>query len=89
MDKRHGRIAYQGEPGANSHIACNDTYPEMEPVACKTFEDALSMVERGDADLAMIPVENKSPDVSATSITCCQPRHCISSPNTSCRSGFS
>ena len=58
MDTRQGRIAYQGEPGANSHIACNDTYPEMEPVACKTFEDALSMVERGDADLAMIPVEN-------------------------------
>jgi len=58
MDKRQGRIAYQGEPGANSHIACNETYPDMEPVACKTFEDVLSLVERGDADLAMIPVEN-------------------------------
>ena len=52
------RIAYQGEPGANSHIACRDTYPDFEPVACKTFEDVLSLVERGDADLAMIPVEN-------------------------------
>ena len=58
MDTRQGRIAYQGEPGANSHIACNETYPGMEPVACKTFEDVLSLVERGDADLAMIPVEN-------------------------------
>lgn len=58
MDTRQGRIAYQGEPGANSHIACNETYPAMEPVACKTFEDVLSLVERGDADLAMIPVEN-------------------------------
>ncbi|WP_018149513.1 prephenate dehydratase [Henriciella marina] len=58
MDTRQGRIAYQGEPGANSHIACNATYPEMEPIACKTFEDVLTMVERGDADLAMIPVEN-------------------------------
>ncbi|MCZ4298706.1 prephenate dehydratase [Henriciella marina] len=58
MDMRQGRIAYQGEPGANSHIACNETYPDMEPVACKTFEDVLSLVERGDADLAMIPVEN-------------------------------
>jgi prephenate dehydratase len=57
-DKRTGRIAYQGEPGANSHIACNDTYPGMEPVASKTFEDVITMVERGDADLAMIPVEN-------------------------------
>ncbi len=58
MDTRQGRIAYQGEPGANSHIACNETHPGMEPVACKTFEDVLSLVERGDADLAMIPVEN-------------------------------
>ncbi|WP_084418216.1 prephenate dehydratase [Henriciella litoralis] len=57
-ETRTGRIAYQGEPGANSHIACNDTYPGMEPVACKTFEDVITMVERGDADLAMIPVEN-------------------------------
>ena len=56
--KTTGRIAYQGEPGANSHIACRETYPDMEPVACKTFEDVLAMVERGDADLAMIPVEN-------------------------------
>ena len=57
-DTNTGKIAYQGEPGANSHIACNDTYPDLEPVACKTFEDVMSMVERGDADLAMIPVEN-------------------------------
>lgn len=53
-----GKITYQGEPGANSHIACRDTYPDLEPVACKTFEDALYAVERGEADLAMIPVEN-------------------------------
>ncbi|MEL7129759.1 MAG: prephenate dehydratase [Pseudomonadota bacterium] len=52
------RIAYQGEPGANSHIACKDAYPEMEPVPCRTFEDVFSIVERGDADLAMIPVDN-------------------------------
>ncbi|MEQ8558768.1 MAG: prephenate dehydratase [Henriciella sp.] len=57
-EMKAGRIAYQGEAGANSHIACRDTYPDMEPVACKTFEDVLAMVERGDADLAMIPVEN-------------------------------
>lgn len=57
-DTRTGKIAYQGEPGANSHIACNETFPNMEPVACKTFEDVMAMAERGDADLAMIPVEN-------------------------------
>jgi len=52
------RIAYQGEPGANSHIACSEAYPDMDSIACRTFEDVFSMVERGDADLAMIPVDN-------------------------------
>ena len=53
-----GKIAYQGEPGANSHIACNEAYPALEPMPCRTFEDCFAAVERGDADLAMIPVEN-------------------------------
>ena len=57
-ETKTGKIAYQGEPGANSHIACRDTYPLMEPIACKTFEDVISAVEKGEADLAMIPVEN-------------------------------
>lgn len=51
-------IAYQGEPGANSQIACNAAYPALEPLACRTFEDAMSAVETGEAQLAMIPVEN-------------------------------
>ena len=53
-----GKIAYQGEPGANSHIACNQAFPSMEPLPCRTFEDCFAAVEKGDADLAMIPVEN-------------------------------
>lgn len=53
-----GKIAYQGERGANSHIACLEVYPDLEPVACRTFEDVISMVENGDASIAMIPVEN-------------------------------
>lgn len=53
-----GKITYQGERGANSHIACRDVYPDYEPVACQTFEDVIAMVETGDAQLAMIPVEN-------------------------------
>ena len=53
-----GRISYQGEPGANSHIACKETYPHLEPMACPTFEDALAAVKSGEAQLAMIPIEN-------------------------------
>ncbi len=53
-----GRIAYQGEPGANSHIACSEVYPGLEPMPCATFEDALGAVKSGEAQLAMIPIEN-------------------------------
>jgi prephenate dehydratase len=53
-----GRIAFQGELGANSHIACRETYPDMEPLPCATFEDAFQVTASGDAALAMIPVEN-------------------------------
>ncbi|HPF21983.1 MAG TPA: prephenate dehydratase [Hyphomonas sp.] len=53
-----GKIAYQGEPGANSHIACNQAFPHLEPLPCRTFEDCFAAVEKGEADLAMIPVEN-------------------------------
>jgi prephenate dehydratase len=52
------KIAYQGEPGANSHLACRDAYPKLEPLPCPTFEDALSAVKGGNADFAMIPIEN-------------------------------
>ena len=52
------RIAYQGEPGANSHIACIEAYPGHEPMACGTFEDAFQTVKEGGAALAMIPIDN-------------------------------
>lgn len=52
-------IAYQGVPGANSHIACQEAFPDMIPLACPTFEDAFAAVEtEGRAALAMIPIEN-------------------------------
>jgi len=51
-------IAYQGEPGANSHLVCQQAYPDWEPVPCASFEDAFAAVESGDADLAMIPIDN-------------------------------
>ena len=51
-------VAYQGEPGANSHLACLEAFPDCEPVACPTFEDAFAAVENGKTDLAMIPIEN-------------------------------
>jgi prephenate dehydratase len=52
------RIAFQGEPGANSHIACKQAYPDYEPLPCATFEDAFAAVRSGRATLAMIPIDN-------------------------------
>lgn len=51
-------ISYQGEPGANSHIACRDVYPDWTPLPCPTFEDAFAAVSEGQAQLGMIPIEN-------------------------------
>ena len=53
-----GRIAYQGEPGANSHMAALEARPDLEPLACATFDDALAAIKSGEAELAMIPIEN-------------------------------
>ncbi len=54
----NNKIAFQGELGAHSHAACLHTYPDMEPLACPTFEDALGVVKSGNARYAMIPIEN-------------------------------
>ena len=51
-------IAYQGEPGANSHIACADAYPDWTALPCATFEDAFAAISDGSAALGMIPIEN-------------------------------
>jgi prephenate dehydratase len=53
-----GKIAYQGEPGANSHIACAENFADHEPLPCASFEDAFAALEDGFADLGMIPIEN-------------------------------
>ena len=55
---RRGPIGYQGEPGANSHLACTEAYPAMDARAFPTFEDVLAAVKSGEVELAMIPIEN-------------------------------
>ncbi|TBW36447.1 prephenate dehydratase [Siculibacillus lacustris] len=52
------KIVYQGEPGANSHIAAREVYPDFEAIPCATFEDCFAELEQGNADLGMIPIEN-------------------------------
>jgi prephenate dehydratase len=52
------RIAFQGEPGAHSHLAIAEAYPDCEAVPCATFEDAFAAITGGEAELGMIPIEN-------------------------------
>ena len=51
-------IAYQGEPGANSDIACREVYPDWETLPCASFEDVFAAIEEGRAQLGMIPIDN-------------------------------
>ena len=51
-------IVYQGEQGANSHIACKLFDPELEPIACPTFDQAFNQIIESNSDLGMIPIEN-------------------------------
>jgi prephenate dehydratase len=37
---------------------CKQHYPDWEPVPCASFEDVFAAVESGEAELAMIPIDN-------------------------------
>lgn len=52
------KIAFQGEPGAYSHQACLVARPDLEPLPCATFEDAVESVLSEESRYAMLPVEN-------------------------------
>ena len=56
----HKTIAYQGVQGAYSEQACKNAYEGYKTIACDTFHEAMWLVEQGDADLAMIPLENST-----------------------------
>ncbi len=52
------KIAFQGELGAHSHIACRALYPDMAVLPCVRFDEVFAAVQAGAADLALIPIEN-------------------------------
>lgn len=51
-------VAFQGAPGANSHIAVREAIPDGRALPCFSFEDAIDAVKEGRAGCAMIPIEN-------------------------------
>ncbi|MGQ3229397.1 MAG: prephenate dehydratase [Blastomonas fulva] len=57
-DAPEGTIAFQGAPGAYSHIAAREFAPDWHPLPCYSFEDAMDAVKDGRAAKAIIPIEN-------------------------------
>ena len=52
------KIAFQGELGAFSHATAVELFPDDRPVPCVTFEQTIAAVQSGEADYAVVPVEN-------------------------------
>ncbi len=51
-------VAFQGAPGANSHLAALEFDSHSLPLPCFSFEDAIDAVKDGTAARAIIPIEN-------------------------------
>jgi prephenate dehydratase len=55
---KYKTIAFQGMVGAYSDLACRTAYPQLRTIPCVSFDAAFRAVQEGEADLAMIPVDN-------------------------------
>ena len=64
IDKAGSRVCYQGAEGAYSEMATKEFFGEN--VNCfhvETFRDAMSVLEEGSADYAVLPIENSTAGV--------------------------
>tara|TARA_A100001011_G_scaffold399735_1_gene509928 strand:- start:6470 stop:7312 length:843 start_codon:yes stop_codon:yes gene_type:complete len=52
------KIAFQGELGAYSHIACNEIFKEAEIKTCATFEETFKTAYEEESYRIIIPLEN-------------------------------
>ena len=52
------KISFQGLQGAFSDLVCNKFYQNYETLPCNTFEETIYAVEKNQAEIALIPVEN-------------------------------
>ncbi len=61
MDFSAKRVVYQGVEGAYAHIAARKSFSEDSSFFnVKTWHDAMEAVEKGEADYAVLPIENSS-----------------------------
>jgi len=52
------KVAFQGEKGAYSHLACQEIFPNIEATACSTFEEAFQLAKDNSEYKIVIPIEN-------------------------------
>ena len=52
------KLAFQGEKGAYSHIACEEIFKDVDVKNCKTFEETFKTVFDDESYKAIIPIEN-------------------------------
>lgn len=53
------KILYQGSPGAYSHLAALEIYPDSEIIACKTFDECFDRAKKDDQVRIIIPESNR------------------------------
>ena len=58
--KKKIKVAYQGEKGAYSHLACLEIFPNADVKACKTFDEAFMMAKESSEYKIVIPITNSS-----------------------------
>ena len=54
------KILYQGSPGAYSHLAALEVYPDAEIIPCKTFDECFARAQEDDKLKIIIPESNKT-----------------------------
>ena len=52
------KVAFQGEKGAYSHLACLEVFPNADAIACSTFEEAFQLAKDNSEYKIVIPIEN-------------------------------
>ena len=52
------KVAFQGEKGAYSHLACLEIFPFIEATSCATFEEAFQLAKDNSEYKIVIPIEN-------------------------------
>ena len=57
------KVAYSGVKGAFADIAVNRLFPDAGHVACPDFDSAYAACEKGEADAAVLPLENSTAGV--------------------------